>query len=266
MKRMICAAFVLLMIVLCAVPIAATDATVTSVDLPETTCQEDLENSTYGGEPFDGVKYLNDHAQDDFHIMTIREYKWDATDWGCGQYALYVYLCNPQGHDIYEDSPANKIQLTTQADESGFPTQFESYDLEYCSAWGRFYKYKIVLPTEVIYPGSMYESVIPSLAIGLDSKSRFYATSGIEIHRAGELTAISYASGRRFWYGDYLDEESGEYLKGINYATEDVDVLSLQIVILLSRNLFRNRKINAMHLTGLFTVENKRSMILVRDL
>lgn len=192
----------------------------------------DLESSTVDGKPFD----LKDYGFNDKKYTTVFsfvEYCYSFSSSRQTDYALYVYLYNPQGIKFKFNSVQNKIQIgfgETPDEWNKYPLQFLNYSTE-SNYLGLFAKYKVILSDD------KKQAILETL----NSTERVYHVSSIEmLIDNGSTNAVDYpATG-------VIDERSkGEkvyrytgYAKGfgadINAETLSMnctegDVLSLEV-------------------------------------
>lgn len=153
------------------------------INYDSTYVMDDLKGTVIDGEPFNLYDYGFDKNKP-LQIFSFVEYCYSFTATKQDNYGLYVYIYNPQGKDFLYDSVQNKIEFGVGENPEGF----EKYPLQFlnCSVdtnfEGLFIKYKVILS------GARKDSVLD----GLNSTSRVYQVSGIELLIKGSINAIEY--------------------------------------------------------------------------
>ena len=176
----------------------------------KTSVLTDLTSSTdEEGNPFDLTDYPYDesgHVQ----LITFVEYCYGYAANLRNNYGLYIYIYNPQNLSFDTDSPLNKAQLGVAWDEDGKITEYEKFDLLFCSRSGGdyaglFYKFRIV--------DHVSDTDGKTIAERVNSNGRVYSLSGFELLTEGETNATEYGVGGTFTYTGYAagygaDEEA----------------------------------------------------------
>lgn len=134
-------------------------------------------------------------------IVNFVEYSYSYKESKQGNYGLFVYFYNPQGLTIDTDNKNNKIQLATKYDADGNATDYEKFDLQFCSMstepdyYGLFYKFKII----------DHESADGKTILQrVNSNERRYDVSGIELVTEGNETATDYSVGGTYKFTGYV--------------------------------------------------------------
>jgi hypothetical protein len=110
---------------------------------------EDLTSSSINGKPFDIRDYPFDE-NGDIQVISVVEYCYSYRANLMDNYALYIYVYNPKGINLSTDTKQNKIQMAAKYDADGNPTEYEKFNLEFCSKVEKgnyknlFYKFKVV--------------------------------------------------------------------------------------------------------------------------
>ena len=159
--------------------------------------------------PFDKVNVLDDlESMEDFNV---EDYPFDITgrsklsvitfvEW-CystrrekrNDFAMYIYVYNPQGIDIDTASTLNKVQIAVDYDKypitaESKPTEYEKFNLVYCNQStksgyeGLFYKFRII----------DHKTGYLTIQERVNSHQRRYDVSGIELLQNGKYTADEY--------------------------------------------------------------------------
>lgn len=161
---------------------------------------DDLTTSTdEEGNPFD----LTDYPYDEngrVQLITFVEYCYGYAANLRNNYGLYIYIYNPQNLSFDTDSPLNKAQLAVAWDEDGKVTEYEKFDLLFCSRSGGdyaglFYKFRIV--------DRVSDTDGKTIAERVNSNGRVYSLSGFELLTEGETNATEYGVGGTFTYTGY---------------------------------------------------------------
>ncbi|MBR2448945.1 MAG: hypothetical protein IKB30_02360 [Clostridia bacterium] len=120
--------------------------------------------------PFDNTDVMTDLESSDEFVLS--DYYWDKygiyrspelvnfVEWCYSpfqpdDFALYIYFYNPQGVDIDEDNPSNRIQIASAYNaypitRESVPSDYSTYPLVFCSMStrenyeGMFYKFRVV--------------------------------------------------------------------------------------------------------------------------
>lgn len=143
-------------------------------------------------------------------------------------YGLYLYFYNPQGIELDTASRANRVQIAVAYNADKLPTDYEKFDLQFCSMstearyYGLFYKFKVI-DHESADGKTLLERV--------NSNARRYDISGIELHTKGEANATEYRIGGTYeftgyakGYGPDLAAESDLDCKVTELETVELDV------------------------------------------
>ena len=175
-----------------------------------TDVMDDLTSSTVGGQAFELKDYPFDESKR-AQIICFAEYCYSFRANMRGNYGLYVYVYNPQGLNLSEQSKRNKIQMAVKYDTDGNPSDYEKFDLQFLSKsetpdyMNLFYKFKI---TDKAIDGKTF-------ADRVNSNARRYDVSGMELLSAGAENATDYPvngtytfTGYSAGYGPEPDAES----------------------------------------------------------
>lgn len=165
------------------------EGTQSVVKLDHTRVMDDL----LSADGFNVLNYPFDQTEDKMVVINFIEYcysyKLDSQD----NYALYIYVYNPQGIEI-DTLKTNKVQMAVEFDEERNPTRYEKFDLEFCDkSQGDyaelFYKFKIK-------NAEYFLDVVNSL-------ERYYYISGIELQVNGLENATEYNVSTLYTYKGY---------------------------------------------------------------
>ena len=177
------------------------DAAVVCTEFEKTDVMSDLKS-------MDGFSLI-DHPYDPTgvvkrpEIINVVEYCYSPRTNLRGNYGVYVYFYDPQARQYSQDRNANKITLATSWESIGgelIPKYYEKFELKLCSVSdgdhsGLFYKYKIIDRKSPVDGKTLVERV--------NSSSRRYDISEIELRRENETTSTSYAVGASCCYTGY---------------------------------------------------------------
>lgn len=157
---------------------------------------DDLESSTVNGKSFNINDYPFDSSGIIKHptVISFVEYCYSFKANQRNNYGLYVYFYNPQGLNIDVENLSNKIQLGISSHPDKLPTEYLKYSLKFLSksegAYSNlFYKFKVVNAVDLIED--------------LNSNTRRYDVSGIELVTKGNSTATEYSVGYTYKYSGY---------------------------------------------------------------
>ena len=187
-KKLFIAAMALLIM---AMPLFTTMTTVVyaaneAVPYEKTDVLEDLSSSTVKGVPFDMVNYpFNDNGE--IQVISFVEYCYSYKANMRGNYGLYIYIYNPKGLNLSIKETQNKIQMAVSYDADGNPTNYEKFNLKYCSKStgdynNLFYKFKVI-DREI--NGTTFSDRV-------NSNARRYDVSGVELTTYGASSATDY--------------------------------------------------------------------------
>ena len=160
---------------------------------------DDLTNSTNeNGEAFDITEYPYDE-DGRTQLITFIEYCYSYAENMRGYYALYLYIYNPTGAEIDVNSSQNKAQLAVAYNAEGNPSEYEKFDLKFCSKSTGDYNnlfYKFRIEDHASEDGK-------TIAERVNSNARRYDLSGFELLTAGETNAHDYGVGGSFTFSGY---------------------------------------------------------------
>lgn len=177
---------------------------------------------------FDINKYpYNEHANPS--IMNFVEYCYSFTKAKQGNYGLYLYIYNPQGLDWDIKNKGNKVEMKVGTDNGGNDV-YEKFELEYLSKCDEptfknlFYKFK------VIDHKSEHDGM--KIVERVNSNSREYAVSSIELVTKGEANAKDYTIGGRYIFTGYakgygVDPTAENSLKCTTF--KDLETLQIDV-------------------------------------
>lgn len=163
-----------------------------------TDVMDDLTSSTVGGQAFELKDYPFDESKR-AQIICFAEYCYSFRANMRGNYGLYVYVYNPQGLNLSEQSKRNKIQMAVKYDTDGNPSDYEKFDLQFLSKsetpdyMNLFYKFKI---TDKAIDGKTF-------ADRVNSNARRYDVSGMELLSAGAENATDYPVNGTYTFTGY---------------------------------------------------------------
>ena len=165
------------------------------VNYAETDVLDDLRSS----EGFSLLDYPYSILEDKVEIINFVEYCYSYKANMQDNFGLYVYLYNPTGKNIDVKSKANMIQIATAYDDNGLPSNYEKFNLEFCSKSEEvnyknlFYKFKVV---DRKIDGKYFCDRV-------NSNQRRYDISGIELITYESDLAKEYSVGGTYLFTGY---------------------------------------------------------------
>lgn len=164
-----------------------------AVNFDSTDVMDDLEGSSPNGVPFD----LEDYPYDENgspSVIGFYEYAYSEYENLLGNYGLYIYIYNPALLDIATGSGSNKIQIASEFDKDGSPTDYikmnlVSVDISDGAVANRFLKFKIVDAS--------------ALLDIVDPDERNYYVSGVELATYGSDKSFEINVGMKFTFTGY---------------------------------------------------------------
>lgn len=199
-----------------------------TVSFDDTNVLDDLESSTVNGKPFDFLAYAFDEDKK-LQIINLVEYCYSYKANMRDNYGLYVYVYNPQGIDIVENSGQNKIEMAVSWSKNANGTYsadgYEKFNLKFCNKSertnykGLFYKFKIV---DKEIDGK-------TLAERVNSAERRYDVVGIELLTRGNTNATDYGVGGSYRYSGYAQGYGDSDESTLSCVVEDFETLSLEV-------------------------------------
>ncbi|MCD8372239.1 MAG: hypothetical protein LUD27_02940 [Clostridia bacterium] len=171
--------------------VAYADTYVGENDYDSTAVLDDLSGSTINGKEFSVTDYAFT-SNEGLQVLTFTEYCYSYYSNQQDNYALYVYVWNPQGLSIVSNSTLNQISIRFGDDAS---RNYDKYDLYFCNCstgdcQGLFYKFKVYLTSED--KEEIFET--------LNSLQRVYSVSEIELKLNGGTNATSYYVSTKYTY------------------------------------------------------------------
>ena len=191
----------------------------------KTNVLDDLKSSSVNGVPFDirNYPYSKTGAP---RILTFVEYCYSYRANGQDNYGLYVYVYNPQGNALNLTTKQNKIQMAVAYDSNGNATEYQKFNLEFCSRSegdynNLFFKFKVV--DREINGKTFIDRV--------NSNERRYDVSGIELVTVGAKNATEYKVGGIYKFTGYAEGfgPDKDAKSTLNCVVEDMETLSLEV-------------------------------------
>lgn len=189
---------------------------------------DDLQSSTVNGKPFDILDYAFDETKR-LQIVNFVEYCYSYKLNMQSHYGVYIYVYNPQGLNLVENSGQNKIQMAVawakNDDGTYSATRYEKFNLKFCNKsekanyLGLFYKFKVV--DKKIDGKSMVERV--------NSNERRYDVSGIELLTSGNTNATEYTVGGTYKFTGYAKGFGNTDEDTLSCAVSDLETLKLEV-------------------------------------
>lgn len=190
----ITAAFLLSLFVLFESAFSIRVSAETVISYEQTNVMDDLSGMTINGVPFNVKDYGYDETRG-IQVLSFVEYGYSLQKDMQDRYALYVYIYNPKGLSIENDTTRNRIQFTygsENIDSMKLPLIILNKSSD-DNLNNLFYKMKVDLRDEE-------KSVLLST---LDSSARQYEVSGIELLSDGQSLATEYFVSSSFVYSGF---------------------------------------------------------------
>lgn len=194
----------------------------TSLKFDRTYVLDDLESC----ENFDILRYpINPLADPKVQVIEIVEYCYSYDASKRDKYGLYLYVYNPTLLDIDATSGQNKVQIAVRYNthtitNNSRPTLYEKFDIKFCSKVengaykGLFYKFKVI---------DHKSDDGKTIAERVNSNSRRYDISGIELLTVGNSNSTEYPLSKTYSFSGYS--------KGMG-ADEELDQVTLESKVL----------------------------------
>ena len=163
-----------------------------------TSVSEDIFSSSENGNAFEIADYPFDESKD-IQVIQFTEYCYSYRANQRQNYGLYLYVYNPKGLNLSEESKRNKVQMAVSYDSEGNPNGYEKFDLQFLSKSEEsnyknlFYKFKVI---DRAIDGTTF-------ADRVNSNQRRYDISGIELLTYGENNATEYAVNGSYLFTGY---------------------------------------------------------------
>lgn len=188
---------------------------------------DDLNNSVVDGRAFDIRDYPFNESRS-IQIIAFVEYCYSYRVNMQKNYGLYIYVYNPKGINIADDSQQNKVQMAVSYDSDGAPNCYEKFNLRFCSKSEQamyknlFYKFKVV-DHELTDQTTFLDRV--------NSNERRYDISGIELLTYGRQNAIEYGIGGSYRFTGYSQGYGSDVFapSSLSCIVEDLEVLKLNV-------------------------------------
>ena len=182
---------------------------------------DDLLSSTVDGSPFDILDYPFDESKS-VRIINVVEYCYSFRENMRSDYALYLYVYNPQGLNIETNAGSNKVQMATEY-SNGVPTRYDKFSLQCVSVsdqtdyQGLFFKFKVT--------GA--EKLLPNL----NSNERRYDISGVELLTHGNQNATEYKVGGTYYFTGYAEGlgPSSSEKSTLTCCVQELETIELQV-------------------------------------
>ncbi len=197
-----------------------------SVPFEQSNVLDDLRASTVNGQPFNLSAYPFDENGSP-HLINFVEYCYSFRGNMRNRYGLYVYIYNPQGLNIVENSNQNKIQIGTYTDDDG-NLHYEKFRLEFVNKSespdykGLFYKFKVI--DRVTENGK-------KIVENVNSNERKYCVSGFELLTQGQQNATEYGVGGTYVFTGYCQGygPAPEAESTLSCTAENLETLELEV-------------------------------------
>ena len=161
---------------------------------------DDLKSSKVNGKDFNINNYPFDESKD-IQVISFVEYCYSYKSNLRDNYGLYIYVYNPKGLNLSTSEKQNKIQMAVAYDKDGNPTNYEKFSLQFCSKVesgdykNLFYKFKVI---EKDINGTTFADRVNSI-------TRRYDISGIELTTYGAFTAVDYPVCGTYYFTGYSE-------------------------------------------------------------
>ncbi len=191
----------------------------------QTDVLDDLQFSTVNGEPFDIKDFPFDESKS-LQVISFVEYCYSYKTNMRDNYGLYIYVYNPQGINISQNSKSNKVQMAVSYDAAGLPNDYAKFDLECLSVstgnYNRlFYKFKVV---DKKVNGTTFVDRV-------NSNERRYDVSGIELLTYGQHNATEYGIGGTYKFTGFAEGygPDASAKSTLNCVAENLETLTLEV-------------------------------------
>lgn len=209
-KRIIAMVFIGLIVITAIMTSTANSAYAATTDVQSAyearNVLDDLDGSTIGGEEFSLDTFGWDKSKKT-QVISFVEYCYSYYTTKTDDYALYVYVYNPQCEDYVYDSVLNEITIACLESSDDKNIHYYSYSLKYLNMStkagyeGLFFKYKVELTA------LEKERILNSVK----TASRVYKIGEIELLIKGETNAQSYAVGSIYTYSGFAEGYGNSY-------------------------------------------------------
>jgi hypothetical protein len=169
------------------------------------------------------LDYSEEKAEGKTQVAGLIEYGYAESAIDCGDYALYIYVYNPTGKEFSTRATANVVNIATEYDQDGEPSQYNNFPLTECSytADKTIYKYRIVDDKNVILQNARSQNN--------DEGQRRYDIAGVQLWTAGDSDVTDYYVGKTFYYEGYDEGLSAESAKTSTLTVQNDRTVQLTI-------------------------------------
>lgn len=183
---------------------------------------DDLNGSEIDGEPF-SLERFGFNSRKETQVFSFVEFCYSFYENLQDDYGLYLYIYNPKGLKIVEDSDLNTVNLRA-GDNSSAP--FKKYPLIYLNKSeevnyeGLFYKFKVGLTEE------QRREILDTV----NSSNRIYRVAEVELLQEGHLNATAIPVATTYSYKGYAGGygSNSEAESTLECSSEQSDTLALK--------------------------------------
>lgn len=199
-----------------------------TLNFDDTNVLDDLESSTVNGQPFDILSYVFDDNKE-LQIINFVEYCYSPIANRRSNYAIYIYLYNPKGLELVENSEQNKIQMAVSWVKNSkgeyVADRYEKFNLKFCNKSekenyeGLFYKFKVI--DKDVNEKSMAERVNPA--------ARRYDVSGVELLTSNHQNATEYGVGGSYCFTGYAQGYGDSDESTLSCSVKRLETIELEL-------------------------------------
>ena len=171
---------------------------------------------------FDIAKYPYDQ-NGQIKIVKFYEYCYSFDSAKSQNFTLFVYVYNPTGEELIDNTYLNSIQIAVGYNAQGEPNDYKKFNLKLCGVtegnYARlFYKFKVIDKNNEIYAN-------------LNTHERRYDVSGVELLSASALNASDNDVSTTYFYSGYAKGYGPNNVSESTLAcrTEGLETLHLEV-------------------------------------
>lgn len=160
---------------------------------------------------------------EDVQVIALAEFAFAANEADCGNYALYLYVYDPAGHNYSTMTDENDVNMAVSYDEYGEADGYMNLPLVYCSNTDdkTVWKYRVVDKDGQVLLNVQAQDVAEG--------QRRYDVVGVQLREVGEAMAEDHKVGRTFYYEGYAEGMSGESALSSTLTVNNEKVVSLEV-------------------------------------
>jgi hypothetical protein len=169
------------------------------------------------------LDYSEEKTEEKTQVAGLIEYGFAENAIDCGDYALYIYVYNPTGKEYSTRATANVVNIATEYDQDGEPSQYNNFPLTECAYTTdkSIYKYRIVDEDNVILQNARSQNK--------DEGQRRYDIASVQLWTAGDSDVTDYYVAKTFYYEGYDEGLSTESAKASTLTVQNDRTVQLTI-------------------------------------